>query len=865
MTQEQRLARQKKELEADIRRSIVGGESFHIKAIEDKNVSCMIPDKAAFTRNIAVASWMDKVNGKDNIPGAPDWQANKDAIASVYLKQDADGITDEEFANLVGSHLTTQATVIEEAFNSAARDIPIADAITSVQDKAGLRAPGRFAAKAGEHLTEFTRVYQQTKAKLYPYRFQINKLAEIGRDPDKALEETGGMMNEAVYSDMAELLLGIPEEDRDMVIEAVASLGAKPGETQEDAFTRLVLSFDRGLEGFLSSGYEGLVQIGRMANKATASEAGYRRDQEMGFMPTDEEEKRRNDLVYLRGKMRALSTGSLDPIDRVELLGMSLSGAAENLPMMVGSFVPYVGPALMLGQFKADTKQSMREQYPEMTEDQLDAISLLAAPFQAASEVISDRLLFGRLPSLGRLINAPAFTGGAIAKQLAGRLAIGTGVEYTEELFQQAFPEMLVDLTNALTDDVPDVRWDNFWRDWTANQGELIATIIPLVLLGSGVGQFSDFQNSRALARNTDLLIAAGYSSENATKIKEFADAGQWAEAQSLMLSDWRSVNAKGVSIGEVGSEAAGKILEERRAAREAVLGKLQQFQDDAAKIADRAGYRMQKVSGGWKVTTPQAEVTVGTAEEATALLQEHYSANEKESILAIARMADALEATDTADIQPGTVQQITWKDNKEAVEVAARMAGLTPEQAQKMVFNILGESTFEFADGVKRSVARVFAGGNVLTMVEESIEGKTKKMLSNGSLTREEAVAMVTLAEQVVNEGRAEKQVIFDRQSADQDRALIEAISRVVVLDVLGRRKEGGKVAPGVVSRGMAAHIRAGRENAKAAGMLSRRSWAMFTSATGWVSVYPTSQHYTSVKVITRTGLNAISQITLS
>ena len=73
MTPEQRIARQQKQAEADIRRAILGEETFQIQALDEGDAHSIVPDKAKFTRDIAVASWMDGLNGKDNIPGTMDW------------------------------------------------------------------------------------------------------------------------------------------------------------------------------------------------------------------------------------------------------------------------------------------------------------------------------------------------------------------------------------------------------------------------------------------------------------------------------------------------------------------------------------------------------------------------------------------------------------------------------------------------------------------------------------------------------------------------------------------------------------------------------------------------------------------------
>jgi hypothetical protein len=838
MTPEQRLARQQAEIDQKLQRALMFDEFPDADKLESDPLFHAVPDRLKFERNAASAAWMERLSGKAVPPGSPNWQPSKDALARSFFKQkDAQNVSDDDLHAMIKTHLQTADAINSAAFAAAANGKPILRAMEELQAIPGLSGASKILPKFGDYQAEFAAQYDEAANRLTPYRGTIKKLQELGQQADKQIAET----NVAPWEQMARLMLDVPKEYRELIIRAAAARAVPDKNEARGYIARLAMAFGTGMERYISQAGQGLADTGfslMQAGAAAESAEMARFTGERVEVPSLIRPEEQQDLEFLVNQMRDLSRKSLDKNPDVRFLGMNIGAAAENLPMMATAFIPYAGPALMYGSFKASTEYELRQKYPEMSGAQIEAISTLAAPLQAASEVISDRLLFGRLPNLRRMFNKPAFTAGGIAAQLAGRVGIAAPVEYAEEFFQQALPEVIT----ALSADVPDVNWNEFFRDWKANQGELVATIMPLVLLGAGVGQFQDFRTARELARDPLALAAAGYSPEASAKISEAANAGNLEEAQDLMLSDWRTVNASGAPVAEVTRNAQIKAREDMLAK----MDELKQEADEAALALEKAAARgmiptIRRDGEGWTVEKDGVAVKVNSREEAAQMAYATLADYERQSAEATAQLADEFISlgqgrAETFEISAPTQTPesltsqgiVTPEEMQASVETYGIIHGLAPQESKAEAVQVFGFNRMEQINNVRTAVSRIFGGGNVLTALEEGVHGRWQAGLESGHYTHRQGIAWVRMAEQASG---------FDflpsRDDADvTPQVLTEAISAVVQADVLGRRKDGKQhFSPGLISRGVASYALAGRANAKEAGVLATflKSWREF------------------------------------
>ncbi|QIF01918.1 hypothetical protein [Roseimicrobium sp. ORNL1] len=134
----------------------------------------------------------------------------------------------------------------------------------------------------------------------------------------------------------------------------------------------------------------------------------------------------------------------------------------------------------------------------------------------------------------------------------------------------------------------------------------------------------------------------------------------------------------------------------------------------------------------------------------------------------------------------------------------------MTREESLVATWHVLGSNRAERRNNVRTMVSTIFRGGNVLTAVEEPIEGRWKSGLDNGRYTREQGLAWVRLAEKATGQkflSAADAEVLGSADKAP--RSLTEAISAIVTADVLGRRKDGTRLPAGLVTEGLNAAVR--------------------------------------------------------
>ncbi|HEY1082218.1 MAG TPA: hypothetical protein VGE29_08150, partial [Prosthecobacter sp.] len=180
----------------------------------------------------------------------------------------------------------------------------------------------------------FLRIYSEVSKRLRPHRDIIEKAAELGRGMDTN-------PNGAPWSQMADLILQVPKRDRRLVLEALANAAPrKEGESQQDAARRVFFGFDRGLERLFDQGgaaYLGraMLDIGESAASSPFLSEGQRA--EVGDAAEGAAK-----YLDLRDDLRNISHG-LSPLEPVRFLGANLTGIAENIPLTLASFVPYVG------------------------------------------------------------------------------------------------------------------------------------------------------------------------------------------------------------------------------------------------------------------------------------------------------------------------------------------------------------------------------------------------------------------------------------------------------------------------------------------------------------------------------------------
>ena len=694
---------------------------------------------------------------------------------------------------------------------------------------------GTDEAKAA-HAATFLKGWNAGQEKLALYRDKIDELKKLGASINDGEAMTKAMEGESAletspFSKMARIMMEIPKADRPIVLSVLAKQSASGDKTGDG--NRLFLELGRGFNELFS---EGTDKLGRRALHY------------LGLEPNSTEY---HDFMDLRDDVREAAYGGAAKIDPVKLMGANLSGVARNAPMTIGAFVPYLGPLAMTGQFQRDTANELRQQNPNMPRDVRERVADISAPFQALSEVVSDRLLLGRLPNLRRVFTMPAFTASSIAKQAVGRLALGTSTETAEELFQQATPKMVMATLGALGQDMPDTDWGQFGTDFVKKTPELLSVIVPMVLLGGGIGSISDYAHGKDLARDKLSLIAAGYNQEGAERISGLAKAGDWRGTEQAMRQEWSRVNAQSAPLAEVAGVANAKVDWVRRKltqeAQELVSTHLKEGEELMTHLVNSQMIPDIEKRDGKYVLTDRFDgstASFNSWDDARDAATHHMNETERNSAELVAAMADKLMLGkgESMNIRQNAETmgerlasgQTSIEDAMASAVTGGVLKGLTVTEARAMAGAVFGENPDDRQAEIRKTVEEIMVlGSNVadghtsksnvnfkmqvngehvvnpqafMDAVEEPVEGRWKNGVANGHFTKAQGVSWVKLAEAATGEqflhGMTHEEVLTSPEATP--RALTEAISSIVTADVFGRLQNGKRIAPGQVSRGL-------------------------------------------------------------
>lgn len=780
-----------------------------------------LPDRKALLYSSATSAWAERILGAPVNPYNPGWQGTKDGIVRNYFgEREAKDVSDEDLFGKIAADYQTLDSLKDAAKIAAYRgeaSAPWARKFQEVKEQ-GKMPLGR----ARDYLQITKQVHDEYRAKIEPYRQTINTVAALATNGKDA----------ANFDAMARELLKVPKDDRPFVIEALASQA--PDVIDQGGISNAALTFGRAVERFLSKSGTGLQEM--LTPAGNVSEIPLEPETPEEKANREARQKEAEDFRELRDQIRDVANGKLAPVESVRFLGMNISGAIESVPMTMAAFIPYAGPAALIGNFQRETFNELRSTNPTMTREAAQNIATISAPFQALTEVVSDRLLFGKLPSLKRAFTAPAFTAGGVAKQLAQRVAVGTTVETGEEFVQGVTPL----LVQSLSTDVPGVDWQGYFDQFGENLPEMILTILPLAIVGAGTGQLSDFATGRMLATSPQHLTASGYSPEASTEIANAANSGDWAKAENLMRADWAKVNAKGKAVSEVAGQAAVRVEEARAAQAAAVQEVIAQnkeeeqrhvaIEEELKRRGELPDVMINPQTGKYRVIDRDGNILVETDKRADALNVAYSTLEENQRIAAEAtvQIFDELMATRGTQAEGAVVSQrrqtaqslvdegiVSYDQMMQGAMTAAKADGVSEQQAQIDSSTINGFSRAEYWDQVRTMVSRTFATGGVETAIHETVHNRVRRGMANGTYTREMALEWVRAAERAL-EGKTDKAgkpikfLPSENDAEIDDRVLEEAVAELAVADTIGRRKSGTRFTPGLIAQGISARLRA-------------------------------------------------------
>lgn len=519
--------------------------------------------------------------------------------------------------------------------------------------------------------------------------------------------------------------------------------------------------------------------------------------------------ERAQKAIEVGRQIRAIahSTDPVGPIagsvgTSIGLMGALVAGGAAALPVIAKTYT-------------ANDYEQIRLEHPDIPVSRARGIAL-ASGFAEAALDAWDIKIFESLPNLRNLM------AGGLKKELlasAGRsIAGGIVAENLQEAAQDA---VLPILTNALASDASSVDWKADVADYAKGRVDTFFSILPLIMVGTGVATVRDFHTSRSELVSNQHLGEAGFVEADRTAILEAARTGDDSKIQAAIQE---AMPRRMVEVAaEFGGEAQAQRLDSQRIiAKAEELGMLPRIRRDGAGLSVHVGENFVRVDN-WQ--------------QAQALVLGHLSDYERQQQEAIASVAGELidrgttpEAWEQSPHENRTLKNevdagnVTEDQAREAVRVANQLDGLNAAESDLSTAAVLGKNTAEMIDTVRTMVSRGFLQGSALTPVEEIIEGRWKEGLRTGVYSQEQGAAWVRMAEEAMGE------TLLPKDRAASPRELLEAISSVIVADVVGRRKDGSHFAPGVISRGLAAQALGYRQRAgQAAGEMDAQEVGKF------------------------------------
>lgn len=177
----------------------------------------------------------------------------------------------------------------------------------------------------------------------------------------------------------------------------------------------------------------------------------------------------------------------------------------QSLAYTAMAAVPVAGPFLTGAAIYADEYNQLRLE--GFSSAQSRTLSLVSAPLQTAAEVFGAKLLFGRYKwyreTIQKLINPARFARSSQAAVSFFGKVVGENIT---EGFQDLATPLVKDVASALSEEYPDVNWEQTFEQWKDSRLEVLAATLMPVIGGSLVETFNNNERFASARRRMQLL-----------------------------------------------------------------------------------------------------------------------------------------------------------------------------------------------------------------------------------------------------------------------------------------------------------------------------------------------------------------------
>jgi len=561
------------------------------------------------------------------------------------------------------------------------------------------------------------------------------------------------------------------------------------------------------------------------------------------FAATDASIARRQGIGEMYDEIAGIVAGGVDPVkpviswlnDSVETGLIKGPGAVAPF-MMVSAATGFLGgSAIMTADFAEQRRRDLRAE--GWDNEDATALGMIEAPFLAGIESLSNMTQLGRFPAVQRVLSGltkPIRSGSTAAVVRYGQNTLASlGLELTEENLQTHVVGPVIEKVAAAFDEsLPQIGMGELWNNINANVKksfpELFWTIAPMALVFGGMMTAAQANLSAAAISSQDMLEAAGYSAAQANQVRlqttEEAKISKARELWGARAGTPQSIEAAAKTVGERmrmlqgDAIAAQKDLESR-----GILPRMLHASENAWKLtfndgstADFNSHR-EADAARWQWATDQLGKVHLATREALAQLERGSAVGREFAVefkpdAMTAQMAVAEGRVDASQIQRRVQQGAAVGESAaepvneaETFDNAVATDKATSDYLASL--QILGSSSNEFKDGVLRTTIKLYEGANVLTLVEEKLEGDAKQIVASKP-GREWMLTKLREYERVSGDSLFRK-VADDSELQNDD--LIEAWSSLGQSYLVGKSKKGAAIGKGGARRIFADVLKAG------------------------------------------------------